>query len=40
MMAVGGAILGVAVAAGTLVAPMALRGLGAARVVLRYAERL
>ena len=40
MMAVGGAILGVAVAAGTLVAPLALRGLGIARVVLRYAERL
>jgi ATP-binding cassette subfamily C protein CydC len=40
MMAVGGAMLGVAIAAGALVAPLALRGLGVARVVLRYAERL
>jgi ATP-binding cassette, subfamily C, bacterial CydC len=40
MMAVGGAMLGVAIAAGTLVAPLALRGLGTTRVVLRYAERM
>jgi ATP-binding cassette, subfamily C, bacterial CydC len=40
MMALGGATLGAAVAAGVLVAPLALRGLGTARVVLRYAERL
>jgi ATP-binding cassette, subfamily C, bacterial CydC len=40
LMAVGGAMLGVAIAAGTLVAPLALRGLGIARVVLRYVERL
>ena len=40
MMALGGAMLGGAVAAGVLAAPLALRGLGAARVVLRYAERL
>ncbi len=33
-------MLGGAVAAGALVAPVALRGLGGARVVLRYAERL
>ena len=36
MMALGGAML----AAGVLAAPVALRALGAARVVLRYAERL
>ncbi len=40
MMAVGGAVVGTAIAAGVLIAPVALRGLGAARVVLRYAERL
>ena len=40
MMTVGGAVLAAAVAAGTLAAPLALRGLGAARVLLRYAERL
>jgi len=40
MMVLGGAMLGGAVAASALVAPVALRGLGGARVVLRYAERL
>jgi ATP-binding cassette, subfamily C, bacterial CydC len=40
MMALGGAMLGGAVAAGALAAPLALRGLGVARVVLRYSERL
>src|SRR4029077_14425744 len=40
LMALGGAMLGGAVAASALAAPMALRGLGAARVVLRYLERL
>ena len=40
MMALGGAMLGGAVAAGVLAAPLALRGLGSARVVLRYLERL
>jgi ATP-binding cassette, subfamily C, bacterial CydC len=40
LMALGGAMLSAAVAAGALVAPLALRSLGAARVVLRYAERL
>jgi ATP-binding cassette, subfamily C, bacterial CydC len=40
MMALGGAMLGGAVAAGVLAASLALRGLGAARVVLRYLERL
>jgi ATP-binding cassette subfamily C protein CydC len=40
LMAVGGAMLGVAIASGTLLAPLALRCLGIARVVLRYAERL
>ncbi len=39
-MAVSGAMIGTAVAAGALVAPVALRGLGGARVVLRYLERL
>ena len=40
LMAVSGAMIGAAVAAGVLVAPVALRGLGGARVVLRYLERL
>ena len=40
MMALGGAMLAAAVAAGVLAAPLALRGLGSARVVLRYVERL
>ena len=40
LMAVSGAMIGTAVAAGALVAPIALRGLGGGRVVLRYLERL
>ena len=40
LMAVSGAMIGAAVAAGALVAPVALRGLGGGRVVLRYMERL
>jgi ATP-binding cassette subfamily C protein CydC len=40
MMALGGAMLGGAIAAGALAAPLTLRGLGVARVVLRYSERL
>ncbi len=40
MMAVGGATVAAAITAGVLAAPLALRGLGTARVVLRYAERL
>jgi ATP-binding cassette, subfamily C, bacterial CydC len=40
MMAVGGATVAAAIAAGVLAAPLALRVLGSARVVLRYAERL
>jgi ATP-binding cassette subfamily C protein CydC len=40
LMAVSGAVIGAAVATSVLVAPMALRGLGVARVVLRYVERL
>ena len=40
LMGLAGATVGAAVAAGVLVAPVALRGVGAARVVLRYAERL
>jgi ATP-binding cassette subfamily C protein CydC len=40
LMAVSGAMIGTAVAAGVLVAPIALRGLGAGRVGLRYLERL
>jgi ATP-binding cassette, subfamily C, bacterial CydC len=40
MMAVGGALVATALVAGMLAAPLALRGLGTARVVLRYAERL
>ncbi|MDR3536420.1 MAG: thiol reductant ABC exporter subunit CydC [Acetobacteraceae bacterium] len=40
LMAVSGAVIGVAVGTGVLLAPVALRGLGTARVVLRYIERL
>ncbi len=40
LMAVAGAVLAVAVGSGALVAPNILRGLGTARVVLRYLERL
>ena len=40
LMAAAGATLSAAIAAGVLVTPLALRGLGGARVVLRYAERL
>jgi ATP-binding cassette, subfamily C, bacterial CydC len=40
MMAVGGATMAAAITAGVLAAPLALRGLGVARVVLRYTERL
>jgi ATP-binding cassette, subfamily C, bacterial CydC len=40
MMAVGGAVAAAVGAAGVLAAPLALRWLGSARVVLRYAERL
>src|SRR5271169_2402165 len=40
LMAMGGALLATAIAAGVLVAPVALRGVGVARVVLRYLERL
>jgi len=40
LMAVSGALVGAAFAAGVLVAPVALRGLGAGRVVLRYLERM
>ena len=40
MMAVGGATVAAAILGGALVAPVALRLLGSARVVLRYAERL
>ncbi len=40
MMAVGGASVAAAILGGALVAPVALRLLGSARVVLRYAERL
>jgi ATP-binding cassette, subfamily C, bacterial CydC len=40
LMAVSGAVIGTAVASGVLLFPAALRGLGVARVVLRYAERL
>lgn len=40
LMAVAGTVLAVAVTAGALVAPSVLRGLGTARVVLRYLERL
>jgi ATP-binding cassette subfamily C protein CydC len=40
LMAMSGAMIGTAVAAGVLLAPVALRGLGGARVALRYLERL
>jgi ATP-binding cassette subfamily C protein CydC len=40
LMAMSGALIATAVAAGALVAPVALRGLGGGRVVLRYLERL
>lgn len=40
LMALGGAVLATAIATGLLAAPMALRGVGVARVVLRYLERL
>jgi ATP-binding cassette subfamily C protein CydC len=40
LMAVAGATIGLAVAGGVLLAPVTLRGLGVARVVLRYVERL
>ena len=40
LMAVAGAVLAVAVTSGALIAPGILRGLGTARVVLRYLERL
>ena len=40
LMALSGAMIAAAVATGTLVAPVLLRGLGGARIVLRYAERL
>jgi ATP-binding cassette subfamily C protein CydC len=40
LMGFGGALLAAAIGGGALVASVALRGLGAARVVLRYAERL
>lgn len=40
LMALGGAVLAAAIATGLLAAPMALRGVGVARVVLRYLERL
>lgn len=40
LMALAGGVIGVALASGVLFAPIALRGVGAARVVLRYLERL
>jgi ATP-binding cassette subfamily C protein CydC len=40
LMAMGGALLATAIVAGVLVTPVALRGVGVARVVLRYLERL
>ena len=40
LMALGGALLATAIVAGLLVMPVALRGVGVARVVLRYLERL
>lgn len=40
LMAVSGALVAAVVASGALLFPAALRGLGTARVVLRYAERL
>jgi ATP-binding cassette, subfamily C, bacterial CydC len=40
LMALSGAVIGAVVTSGVLLLPAALRGLGTARVVLRYAERL
>src|SRR6202040_2558489 len=40
MMALGGTMVAAALAVGVLAAPIALRGAGVARVVLRYVERL
>jgi ATP-binding cassette, subfamily C, bacterial CydC len=40
MMVLGGMVVGTAIATGVLTAPLALRWVGVARVVLRYAERL
>jgi ATP-binding cassette, subfamily C, bacterial CydC len=40
MMGLGGAVVGAAMIGGALAVPSALRALGVARVVLRYAERL
>jgi len=40
LMAVGGALVGTAITGGVIVTPLVLRGLGTARVVLRYTERL
>lgn len=40
LMVLGGAVLAAAIAAGVLTAPIALRGVGAGRVLLRYLERL
>lgn len=40
LMVVSGSVIGQAVGAGILVAPVALRGLGAGRVIGRYLERL
>lgn len=40
LMAVSGALIAAVAASGLLVFPLALRGIGTARVVLRYAERL
>jgi ATP-binding cassette, subfamily C, bacterial CydC len=40
LMAVSGAVIGAVVVSGVLLFPAALRGLGTARVVLRYTERL
>ena len=40
MMGLGGAVVGAAMVGGALAVPSALRALGVARVVLRYAERL
>jgi ATP-binding cassette, subfamily C, bacterial CydC len=40
LMAMGGALLATAIVAGVLVTPVALRGVGVARVALRYLERL
>jgi ATP-binding cassette subfamily C protein CydC len=40
LMGLGGALLATAIAAGVLIIPVALRGVGVARVVLRYLERL